>query len=92
MVRVLLAISPRWKIITHILEQGSYVCMEFSSIHLLLRLLFSLFLLVIFIFRAFVSPVSGVPIFEAPSFLHQLVLPVNCQSVNIHSVQVPFPV
>jgi hypothetical protein len=65
--------------------------MEFLSVHLLLRLFFNLFLLVVFVFGAFVSPVSSVPAFEAPSFFHQLVLFVERQSVNVHSIWVPFP-
>jgi hypothetical protein len=66
------------------------VHMELLSVYLLLSFFFGLFFLVFFVFRAFVSLVSGVLALEAPSFLHQLVLFVDCQSVNVHSVQVPF--
>jgi hypothetical protein len=63
--------------------------MELSAIHLLLKH-FLAFLLVIVVFRAFVSPVSCVPTFGAPSFFHQLVLFFNRQSVDIHRIWITF--
>jgi hypothetical protein len=39
---------------------------------------------------ASVSPVSHVSTLEAPSFLHQLVLFVDCQSVDIHHIRITF--
>jgi hypothetical protein len=73
----------------HLLKQGSYVSMELSSIHLLFRH-FLAFLLVVIVFRAFVSPVSCVPTSKRCSFFHQLVLFVDHQSVDVHGIWVTF--
>jgi hypothetical protein len=72
----------------HLLKQGLYMSMQLPSVYLLLRH-FLAFLLVVF-FWAFVSPVSRVPTLEAPSFLHQLVAFLDCQSVNVHCIQIMF--
>jgi hypothetical protein len=63
--------------------------MKLPSVHLFFRHFFAFFLVVVF-FWAFISPVSRVPTLEAPSFLHQLISFVNCQSINIHHIWITF--
>jgi hypothetical protein len=63
--------------------------MELPSVYLFLRH-FLAFLLVVVIFRAFVSPVSRVPTLEAPFFLHQLVSFIDRQSVDVHCIRITF--
>jgi hypothetical protein len=65
--------------------------MELPSVYLLFRHFLGLLLLVIVIFRAFVSTVSCVPTPKTPSFFQQLVALIDCQSVDIHGVWVTFP-
>jgi hypothetical protein len=64
--------------------------MKLPSVHLLLRH-FLAFLLIVFLFWAFVSPVSCVSTLEAPSFFHQLVSFFDRQSVDIHHIRISFP-
>jgi hypothetical protein len=64
--------------------------MELPSIHLLFRRFFCL-LLVVVIFRAFISPVSSPLASKTLSFFQELVLLSNRQSVDVHRIWVMFP-
>jgi hypothetical protein len=62
---------------------------ELPSVHLLLRHFLGL-LVVVVVFRAFVSPVSCVPTPKTPSFFQQLVALIDRQSVDVHGIRIMF--
>jgi hypothetical protein len=64
--------------------------MELPSVHFLLRHFFA-FLLVVFVFGAFVSPVSSSSASETLSFFQELVSLFNRQSVDVHRIRISFP-